>query len=338
MSFPTTTKTRLGYIWKYPIDLAIVSLAAILASLLVTSLPAGSSVRLLATFPLALFLPGYALVSILFPAIKRDERETAETAIERRPRGIDTVERLGLSFALSLSVVPVLVIVLPLTEWGLATEPIAAALGGLTVVLAQLGVVRRLRTPEPERFTASLTAPFARVRGDTGEGAAATLSSVLLVVAIAIAAGALLVGFLVPASTGGFTELGLYTEGEDGDLVAGETPDAVAPGESVPVTMAIENHEGEDTEYTVVVQQQVVEDGTVVDRTALREIEGSVSADSTGTAEREITPTAPEGETVRISLLLYYGDAPAEPTNENAEEDTYFWVTVTEDADASDEG
>ena len=330
MSFATKTRTSLGYVLQYPVDLAIVSLAAVLAYLLVTSLPADSALRLLVSFPLALFLPGYALVSLLFPAAERDGRRPAETDIERRPRGIDTVERLGLSFALSLAIVPLVALALPLTEQGLETVPAATALGGLTVGVAQLGAVRRLRTPEPERFTVSLTAALDGLR--RGESAAVTLSSILLVAAIGLAAGALLVGFLVPVSGGGFTELGLYSETEDGELVAGELPDEVAPGESVPVTMTIENHEPERTEYTVVVQQQVLEDGEVVDRTELRSIEGTISAGSTGVAEREITPTAGEGETVRVSLLLYYGDAPAEPTNENAEADTYFWVTVTEDA------
>lgn len=334
MSFATKTRTSLGYVLKYPVDLAIVSLVAVLAYLLVTSLSADSSLRLFVTFPLALFCPGYALVSVLFPAAERNARETA-TDIERRPRGIDAVERVGLSFALSLAIVPLVALALPLTEWGLETVPTAAALGGATVVLAQLGAVRRLRTPEPERFTVSLTAALAGIRGD--ESTAVTLSSVLLVTAIGIAAGALLVGFLAPASSGGFTELGLYSETEDGELVAGELPDEIAPGESVPVTMTIENHEGEHTEYTVVVQEQVLEDGQVVERNALQSVDDSVSAGSTGVAERSITPTAGEGETVRISLLLYYGDAPAQPTNENAVVDTYFWVTVTEDASGDGE-
>ncbi|GAB3664549.1 DUF1616 domain-containing protein [Halopiger thermotolerans] len=332
MSFPTNARPRLGFVRKYPVDLALVSLVAALAALVVTGVPAGNAGRLLAAFALALFLPGYALVSVLFPAAARDPRADAETEIERRPRGIDTVERLGLSFALSIAIVPLVGIVLPLTEWGLATEPAAAALAGLTVALAQLGVLRRLRTPASDRFTVSLTATLGRLRRD--EGAVATASSVILVVAIAAATGALLVGFLFPASAGGFSELGLYTENEDGELVAGELPDEVAPGESVPVSFAIENHEGEETSYTVVVQQQVLEDGEVVERTELGRIDGTVSAGSTGVAEREITPTAGDGETVRISLLLYPGEPPAEPTNENAEADTYFWVTVTDDAAA----
>ncbi len=87
MSFPTAAETRLGRVREYPMDLAIVSLAAALAFLLITSVPAESPLRLLVAFPLALFLPGYALTSFLFPAVERAARETAATTVEQRPRG-----------------------------------------------------------------------------------------------------------------------------------------------------------------------------------------------------------------------------------------------------------
>lgn len=328
MSHETGTLTRFAVVRRYPIDLAAVSVGALLAYLVATAGGVDGGPRLFATFPLALFLPGYALVSVLFPAGERDARETATAATATHPRGIDTVERLGLAFVLSIAIVPAVVLALPLTSWGLTTASIAAALALVTVAVAQLGAVRRLRTPAAERFTVSLTAGVRRLRRD--EGAVATVSSIVLVLAIATAAGALLVGFLFPVSAGGFTELALYSEADDGELVAGNLPGEVESGESIPVTIAIENQEGEDRDYTVVVQEQVVsEDGEVTERAELRRIDASVSDGATGTGERSIAPTAAPGETVRISVLLYHDEPPATPTNENAAEETHFWVTVT---------
>ena len=326
MSHETSTLTRFGAVREYPVDLAVVSVAALLAYGVATWFQDGSVLRLFVTFPLALFLPGYALVSVLFPAGDRSARKTTSASIETRPRGIDIVERLGLSFAVSFAIVPALVIALTFTQWGLATGSIAAALVVVTVVLAQLGAVRRLRTPKPERFIVSPAASVSRLRRD--ESAVATVSSALLVLAIGLAVGALLIGFLAPLSTGGFSELALYSEDEDGDLVAGGIDDEIEAGESVPVTVSIENQEGEETDYTVVVQEQVIEDGEVVERTELDELETTLEDGTTGTGELEITPTASEGETVRISVLMYEGDAPDEPTNDNADEDTFFWVTA----------
>ncbi|WP_306059031.1 DUF1616 domain-containing protein [Natronococcus wangiae] len=331
MSHRTNTETRLGFLRRYPFDLAVVSLAAVLSYLVAVSFDAGTLPRLLVMFPLALFLPGYAFVSVLFPAGERPARQTAPVATDRRPRGVDGTERLGLAFALSLAIGPVLVIALPLAGWGLETATIAGGLAVVAVVLAQLGVVRRLQTPERERFSVSLRSPLERLRGT--ESRAAVLSSVVLTLAIGLAVGALLFAFLMPASTGGYDQLSIYSENEDGELVAGEFPDEVSPGESVPVTIAIENGDDADREYTIVIQEQVVENGEVVERTELGEIDASISAGSTGTGDQEITPAAESGETVRISVLLFEGEPPTEPTNENADEDTYFWVTVTDDSD-----
>lgn len=329
MSHPTNTETRFGFLRRYPFDLAVVSLAAILSYLVVVSFDAGTVPRLLVMFPLALFLPGYALVSMLFPAGERAARQTAPVATDRRPGGIDGTERVGLAFALSLAISPAVVIALPLAGWGLESAAIAGGLAGVTVVLAQLGVIRRLQTPERERFSVSLRSPLERLRGT--ESRAAMVSSIVLTLAIVLAVGALLFAFLMPASTGGYDQLSLYSEDEDGELVAGELPDEVAPGESVPVTIAVENGGDEDREYTIVVQEQVIENGEVVERTELGQLEASISAGSTGTGEQTITPAAESGETVRISVLLFEGEPPTEPTNENAEEDAYFWVTVTDD-------
>ncbi|MFC4541935.1 DUF1616 domain-containing protein [Halosolutus amylolyticus] len=327
MSHRTNTWTRFERVRQYPIDLAIVSVAALLAFVVISNLPDGSTLRLAVAIPVVVFLPGYALVSLLFPAAARDGGAATTRTREQRPRGIDAIERVGLAIPLSLGIVALLALALPWTDWGFDTASSTAGLVVATVGLAQLGVVRRLRTPQSKRFTVSPLAALGRLRG-TGSGRF-RLSSVVLVVAIGVATGALVLALLSPASAGGFTELGLYTENEEGDLVAGELPDEVAPGESIPVTISIENQEGDHEDYTVVVQQQTVEDGEVVEREQLREIDATVADGSTGTGEQGITPTAAPGETVRISVLLYDEAPPAEPTNENALEDTYFWVTVT---------
>ncbi|MBZ6495752.1 DUF1616 domain-containing protein [Natrinema longum] len=328
MSHGTSSWTRFGFVRRYPFDLATVSIGAALATLIVTSFPSGSLLRLFVTIPLALFFPGYAVVSVLFPATERDAREAAATAAERRPRGIDVIERLGLAFVLSVATLPLIVLSLPLAGQALTASTITTTLGLLTIIVAQLGVVRRLRTPDGERFT---VAPIANLKSISGDrNAIATVSSLLLGLAIAAAVSTLLVAFLVPASGGGFTELALYSEDEDGELVAGALPSEVEPGESIPLTIAIENNEGTDQEYTVVVQEQVLEDDSVVDRTELRRIEASVSDGATGNGERSITPTAEPGETVRISVLLYEDDPPPTPTTESATEATHFWITVTE--------
>lgn len=331
MSHPTSEELRFGFLRWYPLDLAVVSLAAALSYFAVTGFEPGTAPRLVATIPLALFLPGYALVSALFPAGERAARQTASTATARRPRGIDAVERLALAVALSLAVGPIVVIALPLVGFELEAASIAGGLAIAAVGLAQVGVVRRLRTPAAVRFTVSIRTIRERLSGGL------RASSIVLGVAIALAVGALAVAFLFPASAGGYDQLALYSETEDGDLVAGEFPEAVAPGESVPVTIEVENGGEETREYELVVQEQVVEDGEVVDRAEHDRFGATVGAGSAEDGSYEVTPMAEPGETVRISVLLFEaGETPVVPTNEDALEETYFWVTVAEEPEAEE--
>ncbi|MFC4249132.1 DUF1616 domain-containing protein [Natribaculum luteum] len=332
MSLRTATETRLGFVRWYPADLAAVSVAAVAAYLVVTSHGFDGTLRLLMAIPLILFLPGYALVSVLFPAAARRTRENALTGTDTRPGGIDAVERLGLAFALSIALVPMVTIGLALTDWGLATEPVAAALAIGTIGFAQLGVVRRLRVPAADRFTVSPILAVQRLR--QGDETVATASTLFLAFAVVVAGLSLVAAFAMPHSASEFTELGLYTEDGDGDLVAGQLPSTVDPGESIPVTISVENHEGESKAYTAVVQQQVLADDEVVDRTRLTTVSASSDDGEVVTVDREITPTVGDGR-VRIVVLLYEGDVPGEPTRENADEDAFFWVTVTDGGDTA---
>ncbi|MHC3437932.1 DUF1616 domain-containing protein [Natrialbaceae archaeon A-gly3] len=325
MSLREATTTRLESLFRYPGDLAVTSVVALLAYYLVTTLEPGGELRILAALPLVLFLPGYALVSVLFPT-----RGRVIATGEGTRRGVDVAERLGLALAVSIALVPIVVIALSLSV-GVTPETTAGAFAGLAVALAQLGVVRRLRIPHTDRFSLSSVRLFDR----TGEtGALATASTLVLVVAIVVAGTAFAFAFVSPGAAGGFTQLGLYTE-EDGELVAGGFPSAVEPGESIPVVVDVENQEGEDRTYTAVVQQQLLEDEEVVERTTLEAFTLEVEDGESVATEREITPTV-EAEDVRVVVLLYEDDVPAEPARDTADEDTFFWVDSVEDAEEDD--
>ncbi|MFC4989467.1 DUF1616 domain-containing protein [Saliphagus infecundisoli] len=335
MSFPVRSGTRFGAGW-YPGDLAACTVGGLAAGYLVTVLPAGSTLRLAVALPLVFFLPGYALTAALFPASARAGRGwnpvgASEGETDRsRPGGIDTAERLACALALSIATVPTAVIALAPTV-GLTTGTVAAALAGVTAVVAQVGVLRRLRVPEGERYTVSARNAFRRLRGE--QGAVATASALVLVAGVVAAALALGSGLVAPQPTPGFTELGLYTEEEDGDLVADGFPDAIEPGESVPFVVAVENHEREAANYTVVVEEQRIADGGVADRTRLDEASFAVEDGDSERTEWTVTPTAEEG-TVRIAVLLYEGESPA--SDAEPAEDVHFWLEIADGGDETD--
>lgn len=334
MSSPTETVRRFAIARGYPADLAVVSLAAIGCYYGIAAVPPGSRLRIGIAAPLLFFLPGFALVSVLFPGSDRSGR--AESGRVDRSAGIDGAERVGLSFAVSIATLPLLALVLGMTDSGLAgsSTAAAAALAWLTVLGAVVGAVRRLRLPADERYAARPFAWFEPLGYDRTSGVA-TLSAVLLLATICATGAVLAFALASPPAAGEYTELAIYGEDENGDDAVGELPDAVAPLEGIPLAVEVTNREGERRDYTVVIQQQRVEDGTVLDRTELGRMDYRVDDGDSVRNERTVLPMAADGETVRIVVLLFDADdgVPAVPTMEDADRDVYFWTHVTGDPD-----
>ena len=92
--------------------------------------------RVLLGLLLVLILPGYSLIAALFPA--KDD--------------LDGIERIALSFGLSIAVVPLLGLALNYTPFGIRLVPVLVVLSMFTVSLAVVAGVRRLGLPEGERF------------------------------------------------------------------------------------------------------------------------------------------------------------------------------------------
>ena len=96
--------------------------------------------RVLLGLLLVLFLPGYSLVAALFP--RKDD--------------LDGIERIALSFGLSIAVVPLLGLALNYTPLGSRLVPVLLGLSLFTVLLAVVAGVRRVRMPEAERFVVAV--------------------------------------------------------------------------------------------------------------------------------------------------------------------------------------
>lgn len=72
------------------------------------------------------FLPGFSLVTALFPT-----------------REIDSIERLALNIGMSLALVPLVGLLLNYTPWGVRLIPIITSLLALTITLSIVGLVRK---------------------------------------------------------------------------------------------------------------------------------------------------------------------------------------------------
>jgi uncharacterized membrane protein len=83
-----------------------------------------------------LFLPGYAASAALFP--ENDQ--------------IDGIERVALSFGLSIAIVPLIGLALNFTPWGIRLDPILATVSAFIIGVSLVGWYRRIRLPSDERF------------------------------------------------------------------------------------------------------------------------------------------------------------------------------------------
>jgi len=84
-----------------------------------------------------IFFPGYTLLSALFP--KRDN--------------LDGIERLALSFGLSIAVVPLIGLILNYTPWGIKLYPVLASISLFIIVTSAVGWYRQQRLPSTDRFS-----------------------------------------------------------------------------------------------------------------------------------------------------------------------------------------
>jgi len=89
-----------------------------------------------------LFLPRYSLIATLFP--RKDD--------------LDGIERIALSFGLSIAITPLLGLALNYTPFGIRLLPILIVLSVFTIALAIGAYVRRGMTPEEDRFSVDFEA------------------------------------------------------------------------------------------------------------------------------------------------------------------------------------
>ena len=122
----------------FPKDLALIIFLTLLCIpfVLIPPLNEISPIRIILGLPLVLFLPGYSLIATLFP--RKDD--------------LDAIERVALSFGLSIAVVPLMCLTLNYTPFGIRLLPILTVLSVFTVSLAICAYVRRSKLPKANRF------------------------------------------------------------------------------------------------------------------------------------------------------------------------------------------
>ena len=236
MKHPYDTIIDAFAVMRIPRDLLICELW-LAGALLTIYLPYlnESFLRVLFGVPFVLFIPGYALIAALFPAA----------------RDIDGIERVALSFGLSIAIVPLTGLALNYTPWGIRLDPIVTCLCILTIGLCLAAQYRRAQLPEDERFTV----PFHEIRQaisdeffkKTGSSRTDRILSIILLIAIFAAVITTVYVIVVPKEGEKFTEFFILGEKQK----AADYPTSLLTGVNGSLFIGIGNHEYRTVNYTV---------------------------------------------------------------------------------------
>ena len=185
------------------------------------------ALRIALGLPFILFFPGYTLIAALFP----------------KKTDLDPIERVALSFGLSIAVVPLIGLALNYT-WSIRLAPI---LTSLTIFIAAMSAItwyRRHGIPEEEKLNIAVNISLPK-----GENTTKLDKALSVILVIAIIGAIVMLGYVIAKPKVGerFTEF--YILGPNGK--AEGYPTKLAVGEEGKVILGIINQEHERMGYEV---------------------------------------------------------------------------------------
>lgn len=285
----------------------------------------GTPLQAAVAAPVLFFLPGYVTVAAAFP----HHHAVARAHYANR---VTIGERLGLSFGLSLLILPILGLVAAALPWGLTMPVLGALLGGYVVALGSVAGFNRLRIPPGDRFYV----PVSRWAGSLGQefersSATERMVTLALCFSVLLAVGVAGYALAVPNDGEEFTDFHVVTETDGGDYVAANYPTELTQGESATYTVGVENHEERPVEYEVVVTLDRVVEGDggqqVIETDELVRMDTVVDPGEQWYETHAVTPQL-TGENLRLTYHLYRGDAPERVDRDSAYRHVHVWVDV----------
>jgi uncharacterized membrane protein len=218
----------------FPADLAVALLWLAASILVIFPVKNESPLQVVLALPMILFLPGYCLIAALF--CKEDD--------------IDLIERIALSFGLSIAVVPLIGLGLNFTPWGIRLEPIVISLTLFTVAMILIAQYRRTLLLPGQRFRFPVSEIVNAVRNSLNPQEGSRVDRILMIVlifSILFAVVTTIYVITVPKEGERFTEFFILGEQQK----AADYPDQIIVGEQYPLYIGVGNHEYRPVTYTV---------------------------------------------------------------------------------------
>ncbi|MFO7618477.1 MAG: DUF1616 domain-containing protein [Thermoplasmata archaeon] len=228
---------------RHPSDLIITIALSIIAGLSTQIFQEGSMARILLALPLLLFLPGYSLISMLYPGRCNQKGKSDEN--NQKPRNLDNVERVV--FSIGLSVVLVSLLGLALNYIATITlAPILVSLIGVTVSCSLIAWYLRIQLPDGERFRFSFL-----LSNKTKEAAYQDRRFAAFLVCCIVLVASLLVYLMAnPADNSAYSKF--YLLDQYGQLTS--LPNNLTVNQTGIIIISIHNLEQETTDYRILAE------------------------------------------------------------------------------------
>ena len=217
-----------------PSDLLIVLIWTILTFIfIIVPILSNSIIRTILGIPMVLFIPGYVLITALFP--KKDD--------------LETIERIALSFGLSIAVVPLIGLGLNFT-FGIRLIPILISICVYTIILIYITNYRRRKLSEKQQFKVKFSKIFNIIKKEISTNTSKTdkILTIILVFSIILAIGSLIYVITVPKIGERFTEFYILNSSID---KADNYPTKLNINIPSTILVGVANHEYSPINYTL---------------------------------------------------------------------------------------
>lgn len=226
----------------YSVDLILIIITTVLTAIFI-AIPVlnESYIRTILGLILILFIPGYSLIAALFP--KKDD--------------LEGIERVALSFGLSIAITPLIGLALNYTPFGIKLTPILISLSAFTLLMVLFAYVRRRNLPNDEKFYVNFGGFINSIKNSfKGESKSSKILSIILILTIGLAIFTTAYIIVKPKQGESFTEF--YILGPGGK--ASDYPTNLTVGQNGSVIIGILNHENKNVDYHLIVSS----DGAVM--------------------------------------------------------------------------
>jgi uncharacterized membrane protein len=227
---------------RHPLDLIFIFL--ITFSYLASSLfLPGSFINAVLSLPIIILFPGYVLMSLLWPENTVATPVSAENQRKTTSKGPNNIERISLSFGMSLAIISLIGIGLNYV-WDLSLVSILTSLTLFIITISGLCWYRRMQIPKRKRFSVNHYFNHLFVLPGKKED---RIMAIIFIISIVISAITLTYIFLNDIEGENYTEF--YILGPNNTIES--LPNAISTNDASTIVIGTISHEYENTQYRV---------------------------------------------------------------------------------------